>query len=79
MTEKRKSSEKPRGKEDRPNAVYKLTGTAVKMGVVIWLGIYLGQRADARTPYEVPWFTLAGALVGVALAVYFVIKDVYSL
>lgn len=79
MTEKEKNSEKPRGKKDRPNAVYKLTGTAVKMAVVIWLGIYIGQRADENIGTEIPWFTLVGALFGVAAAVYFVIKDVYSL
>jgi F0F1-type ATP synthase assembly protein I len=48
---------------------------AIKMAVVIYLGIYLGQKIDGPNEGEVPWFTLVGALLGVGLSFYFVVKD----
>jgi F0F1-type ATP synthase assembly protein I len=68
-------SGKTSGKNDRPAAAYKLTGMAIKMAVVIYLGIYLGQKIDGPNEGEVPWFTLVGALLGVGLSFYFVVKD----
>ena len=52
---------------------------AIKMGVVIYLGVYLGQMADANATSDIPWFTLIGSLTGVAAAIYFAIKDVSNL
>lgn len=74
-----KNSEKPRGKKERPAAFYKLTGMAAKMALVIYLGVYLGGRADAAGTSDIPWFTLVGSLAGVAAAIYLVIKDVRDL
>lgn len=74
-----KNSEKQPGKKERPAAVYKLTGMAVKMALVIYLGVYLGGKADAAGTADIPWFTLIGSLAGVGAAIYLVIKDVRDL
>jgi len=74
-----KNSGKAPGSKERPNAFYRLTGMAIKMGVVIYLGVYLGQMADANATSDIPWFTLIGSLAGVAAAIYFAIKDVSNL
>lgn len=72
-------SEKTPGKGKPATAAYRLTGMGIKMGVVIYLGIYGGQKIDERTPWETPWFTLLGALLGVGMALYFAISDLRQL
>jgi membrane protein DedA with SNARE-associated domain len=79
MPNKQNKSGKTPDNDKRPKAVYKLTGMALKMGLIIYLGIFVGQQIDERSTWETPWFTLAGSLVGVALALYFVINDLKSI
>ncbi len=52
---------------------------AIKMGVLIYFGIWLGQQADENAASETPWFTVAGSLLGVGLALYFAIRDLQKL
>lgn len=82
-TEKKKSSsgkapDKP-ASEKRKTTVYLFTGMAIKMALVIYLGIYFGQKIDQRTGFEVPWFTLVGSLAGVGASFYFVVQDLRKL
>lgn len=51
------------------------TGMATKMGVVIFLAVYGGIKLDEQTSSEFPLWTLVLSLIGVAAAIYFVIKD----
>ena len=45
------------------------------MGVVIFLGVYGGMKLDERMGNKTPWFTLLGAIFGVLVAIYNVIRD----
>jgi|AntRauTorcE11897_2_1112592.scaffolds.fasta_scaffold46881_2 membrane protein DedA with SNARE-associated domain len=53
----------------------KYTGMAMKMALVILAGVLGGRELDERSSLEFPLWTLVLSLVGVALAIYFVIKD----
>lgn len=74
-----KTSQEPKPANDsgsqNPNDFYRYSGMAIKMGVVIFAGVYGGQKLDARMANNTPWMTILLSLVGVALAIYFVISD----
>jgi len=48
---------------------------ATKMAVVIALAVYSGIKLDKSNTVEFPIWTLVLSLVGVAAAIYFVIRD----
>ena len=48
---------------------------AVKMAVVIAAGVYSGQYLDKKMGNTNPWMTIVLSLVGVSMAIYFVITD----
>lgn len=48
---------------------------AITMGVVIFLGVFGGMKLDERMGNKTPWFTLLGAILGVVIAIYNVIRD----
>lgn len=62
-------------KQKNPNDFYKYSGMAIKMGVVIFAGVFGGQKLDAAMGNENPWMTIALSLLSVAVAIYFVISD----
>lgn len=47
----------------------------LKMAVVIAAGVFGGQYLDELMDNQNPWMTIVLSLVGVALAIYFVISD----
>ena len=48
---------------------------AVKMAVAIAAGVFGGQYLDEKLGNATPWMTIVLSLVGVAVAIYFVITD----
>lgn len=48
---------------------------AIKMGVVIFAGVYGGILLDEKFRLATPWWTIVLSLVSVAIAIYIVIKD----
>lgn len=60
---------------NNPNAALKYTGMAVKMAVAIAAGVFGGQYLDEKMGNANPWMTIVLALIGVAVAIYFVISD----
>ena len=60
---------------ERPNDFYRYTGMAMKMAVVILLGVMGGQKLDEKVGTKSPWFTIALSLASVAVAIYIVITD----
>jgi hypothetical protein len=48
---------------------------ATKMAVVIAIAVFSGIELDDRNSMKFPIWTLTLSLVGVAVAIYFVIKD----
>lgn len=55
----------------------KYAGMAIKMGVVITLGVLLGQWLDKKWPLSAstPVYTVIFSLVGVGLALYSTLKE----
>ncbi|RMG83312.1 MAG: AtpZ/AtpI family protein [Bacteroidetes bacterium] len=50
-------------------------GMAFQMGIIIFLGTFGGKKLDEKFATERPWFTLAGAILGLILAFYTTLKD----
>ncbi len=48
---------------------------ASKMAIVIIAGVFAGIKLDERSSAEFPVWTLVLSLLGVAAAIYFVIRD----
>lgn len=48
---------------------------AIKMAVVIFAGVYGGILLDEKWNLSTPWMTILLSLVGVAMAIYVVIRD----
>lgn len=74
-----KLPEKPNSKVKRSTDEYlKYSGMAFQMALIIGLGAFVGQKVDAKLEVETPWFTILFLLIGVALALYVVLKDLIA-
>ncbi len=62
-------------KSKPPSDFMRYTGMATKMAVVIGVAVYSGIKLDNLSKNEFPVWTLILSLLGVAAAIYFVIKD----
>lgn len=65
--------------EDKKKSIPKfarLSGIGLQMGATIFLGAYLGKYLDEKFPHDKRWFTIGLTLFSVALALYFVLKQV---
>lgn len=69
----KKSKQKP---TNRLNAYAKFSGIAFQMIAIIGLGTYGGVKLDEKYPNEHSVFTIILSLVSVAIAMYYVIKQV---
>ncbi len=56
-----------------------LTGIAVQMGVIIYLGAWLGQWLDAKDEEGSNTYTVFFTLVAVAISMYLVVKQTKKL
>lgn len=56
------------------NDFYKYSGMAIQMGITIAAAVYGGIALDEKLGLDTPWFTLLLSLIGVAAAIYIVIK-----
>lgn len=65
----------PNREKKNPNEALKYSGMGIKMAVVIAAGVFGGQYLDEKMGNASPWMTIVLSLVGVALAIYFVISD----
>lgn len=77
-------SNKTNNKEPKPASdsskrgisdAYRYSGMGIKMAVVIFAGVYGGQKLDEAMGNGTPWMTILLSLVGVAIAIYIVISD----
>lgn len=55
-----------------------LTGAAMEMGVLIFLGLWIGKQIDKAFLLTKPWFTLLFTLLFLAAAIYRMIRQVNS-
>ena len=64
-------------KENKPfGKIIRLSGIGIQMGIIIFLGAYLGRWLDEKYSSETKWFTLIFTILAVAVALYFVLKQV---
>lgn len=75
MANKSKGNNNPNQKDKRPNDFLRYSGMAGQMIAIILLCLFGGIKADEYFKTEQPLLTALGAIVGVFLAMYFVIKD----
>lgn len=70
----RKAANKANRKQAK--AYLRYSGLAIQMGVVIAFFAWLGQQLDEATQTAKPYWTTGMALLGVGVALYFLIVDV---
>ena len=61
-------------KRKPPPSYMKYSGMAIQMGVIIFVGAYLGLYLDGRWNSE-PWMTLFLSLFSIFAAFYITLKD----
>jgi len=59
----------------QPNLFLKYSNLAIQMGVVIGLSAWGGQKLDEKYKNSTPLFTIILSLLGIAAALYLVLKD----
>jgi hypothetical protein len=63
-------------KPERPLDKYvRFSGAGIQMGVIITAGALGGQYLDEKLNFAIPWMTVLGSLLGVGLAIYFLIRE----
>ena len=71
--------EKPNKKKRPLNRYLVLTSVPFQIGITIYLGVYLGKLLDTKYAFEKPWFTIAGVLLALIIAMYSVIQQLNKL
>jgi F0F1-type ATP synthase assembly protein I len=64
-----------KSKKNLPRAVIKYSGMSTKIALAILAGVYSGKYLDEYLGLETPIFTLVLSMVGLALALYIIIKE----
>jgi F0F1-type ATP synthase assembly protein I len=59
----------------QPNLFLKYSNLAIQMGVVIGLSAWGGQSLDEKYRLTTPIWTIVCSLLGIAAALYLVLKD----
>lgn len=60
---------------ERPNSFFKFSNMAIQMGLVIGLSAWGGQKLDSYSNNQNSLFTIICSLLGIAAAMYLVLKD----
>lgn len=66
---------KKRFDSQQAQAIAKYSGLAIQMGIIIVLGVLLGQKLDTWLEMEKPIFSLICSLLSVFAAIYYSLKD----
>lgn len=73
MSEKEKP--KPTKKESPLKKYAQLSGIGFQMGATIFLFSWAGKKLDAHYETQKDWFTIGFILLGVALSIYVLLKQ----
>ena len=68
-------NEAKKSKKSLPSALIKYSGMSTKIALAILAGVYGGKYLDERWNLETPVFTLVLSMLGLALALYIIIKE----
>ena len=69
------NQEKSNGKKKQPNAFLKYSSMATQMAVIIVIFAYSGIKLDEYYQNEIAYLTGLLTILGVLIAMYFMIKD----
>jgi len=75
---RKNNSDKEDSKKKQFTGVLKYSGLAFQMIAIILLVLYGGMKLDEYLEKEFPLFTFLGAISGVVLSLYFVLKDLLN-
>lgn len=59
----------------QPNLFFKYSNLAIQMGLIIGLSAWGGQKLDTYYQNKQPVLTIILSLLGIAIAMYLVLKD----
>ena len=59
---------------DNHNKFLLLSNLAIQMGVIITIGVFLGNYLDSRTHTQTRWWTLLLSILSISVAFYQVLK-----
>lgn len=62
----------------QPNLFFKYGNMALQMGLIIGVAVWGGQKLDERAQNQTPVWTIVLSLLGIAIAMYIVLKDLIS-
>jgi F0F1-type ATP synthase assembly protein I len=68
-------NEAKKSKKSLPSALIKYSGMSTKIALAILAGVYGGKYLDEKWNLETPIFTLILSMLGLALALYIIIKE----
>lgn len=71
--------QKPSKKPKQLSSYVRFSGIAVQMGAIIGLGAWGGSSLDKKFNFDKPIFTIVLSLLGVAIALYIVIREVIKM
>jgi F0F1-type ATP synthase assembly protein I len=64
-----------KSKKRLPSTLVKYSGMSTKIALAILAGVYSGKYLDEYLALETPIFTLILSMVGLALALYIIIRE----
>ena len=59
---------------DNQNKFLLLSNLAIQMGVIITMGVFLGDYLDSKLNNQTPWWTLLFSLLSIIASFYYVLK-----
>lgn len=75
-----KKNENPSKKPNNSlNQYARFSGIAIQMGVIIGISAWGGKKLDEYFNLNKPYLTIVCSLVGVAVALYLIIKEVINM
>ena len=75
--ETQKTQPRSHKQSQRGNAILRYSAMTTQLAVVIFIFIYAGRYLDQQQWVSFPLFTVVGSLLGVAIALYGVIRDLF--
>ena len=61
---------------ENQNKFLLLSNLAIQMGLIITLGVFLGDYVDSKLNNQTPWWTLLFSLLSISAALYHVLRTI---
>ena len=61
---------------ENQNKFLLLSNLAIQMGLIITLGVFLGDYVDSKLNNQTPWWTLLFSLLSISSALYHVLRTI---